>query len=87
MGTYGFNLFCILVFTSPAILFIKNKNPRKALAEAASNFYKKKPKNIIALTGTNGKTSISNFFYQIFLQKTLYYLPFFQELLQKHLLV
>ena len=40
------------------ILFIKSKNPRKALADAASNFYKKKPKNIIALTGTNGKTSI-----------------------------
>ena len=33
-----------------SILFIKNKNPRKALAEAAGNFYKKKPKNIIALT-------------------------------------
>ena len=52
-------------FNKEKILFIKNKNPRKALAEAASNFYKKKPKNIIALTGTNGKTSISNFFYQI----------------------
>ena len=52
-------------FNKKKILFIRNKNPRKALAEAASNFYKKKPKNIIALTGTNGKTSISNFFYQI----------------------
>ena len=52
-------------FNKEKILFIKNKNPRKALADAASNFYKKKPKNIIALTGTNGKTSISNFFYQI----------------------
>ena len=52
-------------FNREKILFIKNKNPRKALADAASNFYKKKPKNIIDLTGTNGKTSISNFFYQI----------------------
>ena len=26
IGTYGFNLFCILVFTCPAILFIKNIN-------------------------------------------------------------
>jgi len=26
MGTYGFNLFCILVFTCPAILFIKDIN-------------------------------------------------------------
>jgi len=52
-------------FNKKKILFIKNKNPRKALAEAAGNFYTKKPKNIIALTGTNGKTSIANFFYQI----------------------
>ena len=52
-------------FNKEKILFIKTKNPRKALAEAASNFYTKKPKNIIAITGTNGKTSIANFFYQI----------------------
>ncbi len=52
-------------FNKEKILFIKSKNPRKLLAEAASNFYKKKPKNIIAITGTNGKTSIANFFYQI----------------------
>ncbi len=52
-------------FNKEKILFIKRKNPRKALAEAASNFYTKKPKNIIAITGTNGKTSIANFFYQI----------------------
>jgi len=31
----------------------------------ASRFYKLKPKNIIAVTGTNGKTSIANFYYQI----------------------
>ena len=52
-------------FNKEKILFIKSKNPRKTLAEAASNFYIKKPKNIIAITGTNGKTSIANFFYQI----------------------
>ena len=52
-------------FNKNKILFIHNKNPRKLLAEAASNFYNKKPKNIIAVTGTNGKTSISNFYYQI----------------------
>ena len=47
------------------ILYIRSKDPRKLLAQAADNFYVKKPKNIIAVTGTNGKTSISNFYYQI----------------------
>ena len=47
------------------ILFIKSKDPRKLLSEVASNIYNKKPKNIIAVTGTNGKTSIVNFYYQI----------------------
>jgi len=41
------------------------KNVRRSLSEACSNFYKKKPANIIAVTGTNGKSSIVNFFYQI----------------------
>ncbi len=52
-------------FNKKKILFIHSKDPRKLLAEAASNFYHKKPNNIIAVTGTNGKTSISNFYYQI----------------------
>ena len=38
------------------------KDVRKSLAEASSNFYKKKPSNIIAVTGTNGKSSVANFF-------------------------
>ena len=38
---------------------------RKSLSEACSNFYRKKPSNIIAVTGTNGKSSVVNFFYQI----------------------
>ena len=52
-------------FDSNKILFIYNKNPRKLLSKVASRFYKLKPKNIIAVTGTNGKTSIANFYYQI----------------------
>ncbi len=40
-------------------------NIRKELAIFASNFYKKKPKNIVAVTGTNGKTSVADFFRQI----------------------
>ena len=38
---------------------------RKSLAKTCSIFYKKKPSNIIAVTGTNGKSSVANFFYQI----------------------
>ena len=41
------------------------KNSRLCLSEACSNFYKKSPKNIIAVTGTNGKTSVASFFNQI----------------------
>ena len=41
------------------------KDVRRSLSEACSNFYKKKPTNIIAVTGTNGKSSVVNFFYQI----------------------
>ena len=47
------------------IPFILVKDVRKSLAVACSNFYKKKPKNIIAVTGTNGKSSVADFFYQI----------------------
>ena len=41
------------------------KDVRKSLSEACSNYYKKKPSNIIAVTGTNGKSSVADFFYQI----------------------
>ena len=47
------------------IPFIFVKDVRKSLSEASSNFYKQKPSNIIAVTGTNGKSSVADFFYQI----------------------
>ena len=49
-------------YQTPLILV---KDVRSSLTEACSNFYKKKPSKIIAVTGTNGKTSVVNFFYQI----------------------
>ena len=61
-----------VIVCSQKIKNIKHKVPlflvddtRKSLSEACSNFYKKKPTNIIAVTGTNGKSSVSDFFYQI----------------------
>ncbi len=47
------------------ILYIQSKNIRKLLAEVSSKIYKKKPNNLIAVTGTNGKSSIADFYYQI----------------------
>ena len=44
---------------------IKVKNPRECLNFACSKFFNKKPKNIIAVTGTNGKSSVADFFLQI----------------------
>ena len=47
------------------ILFIYTKNIRKLLAEISFKIYKNRPKNLIAVTGTNGKSSVSDFYYQI----------------------
>jgi len=47
------------------ILFIKSKNVRKLLSEFAYKLNKNKPKNLIAVTGTNGKSSIADFYFQI----------------------
>ena len=47
------------------ILFIQTKNVRKLLAEVSFKIYNKIPKNLIAVTGTNGKSSIASFYYQI----------------------
>ena len=52
-------------FDKKRVLFINHKNPRKLLSEVSSRYYKSKPKNIIAVTGTNGKTSVANFYKQI----------------------
>jgi hypothetical protein len=47
------------------ILYIQTQNIRKLLAEVSFKIYRKKPKNLIAITGTNGKSSIAEFYYQI----------------------
>jgi murE/murF fusion protein len=47
------------------ILFIHSNNIRKLLAEISFKINNKIPNNIIAVTGTNGKSSIADFYYQI----------------------
>ena len=46
-------------------LYVYNKHPRKILAEISNKIYSKKPNNIVAVTGTNGKSSVANFYQQI----------------------
>ena len=52
-------------YKNSSIPIIIVKNIRRSLSKACSNLYRKKPKNIVAVTGTNGKSSVVNFFYQI----------------------
>ena len=47
------------------ILYLKSANVRKLLSETAYSICKSKPKNLIAVTGTNGKSSIADFYLQI----------------------
>ena len=47
------------------VLYIKTKNVRKLLAETSFKIHKNKPKNLIAVTGTNGKSSVADFYFQI----------------------
>ena len=47
------------------VLFLSVKNVRKKLAEISFKIFNPKINNIIAVTGTNGKTSICNFYFQI----------------------
>lgn len=47
------------------IEYIQVDNPRAYLSKISSLFYKNQPENIVAVTGTNGKTSVAYFFQQI----------------------
>ena len=47
------------------IIILESTSVRKDLAKTCSKFYGKYPKNIITVTGTNGKTSVAKFTEQI----------------------
>lgn len=48
-----------------AIPVVVAEDPRRALAMAAARFYGAQPATMVAVTGTNGKTSVANFTRQI----------------------
>lgn len=49
----------------PQVKFMSAANINQKFAELAAEFYGAQPKNICAITGTNGKTSIADFIRQI----------------------
>jgi len=50
---------------SSSFNLITDPNPRQRYAKIAGQFYKTQPKNIVAVTGTNGKSSVAEFTRQI----------------------
>lgn len=50
---------------TPGVPVIEDVNPRRRYAELAARFYGPQPKGIVAVTGTNGKTSVADFTRQI----------------------
>ena len=46
-------------------IFLFHPNVRKLLAEIAYKISNKKPKKLVAVTGTDGESSIADFYYQI----------------------
>lgn len=53
------------IVNNSAVLVLTAKNPRKTFAEMAARFYESQMSTIVAVTGTNGKSSTVNFCRQI----------------------
>ncbi len=51
--------------TMESAIAVEVENARLALAEASARFYPQQPENIVAITGTNGKSSTVDFLRQI----------------------
>jgi MurE/MurF fusion protein len=52
-------------FQNKDVIYLKSKNSRKLLAKLSYKFIKRNVKKLIAVTGTNGKSSVADFYYQI----------------------
>ncbi len=46
-------------------IFLYSSNPRKLLAEVSYKIYHKRVEKLVAVTGTNGKSSVADFYFQI----------------------
>lgn len=55
-----------IVDVPPGLAVVRADDPRHALSLMAARFYPRQPGTIVAVTGTNGKTSIAEFARQIF---------------------
>jgi len=51
--------------SSTALPIIKDRDPRRRLALIAARFFGLQPKTVVAVTGTNGKTSVASFVRQL----------------------
>ncbi len=55
----------VSVAVPEGVALLRAANPRRAIALMAARFYSRQPQYIVAITGTNGKTSIAEFTRQI----------------------
>src|SRR5579864_7699577 len=60
--------FAALTQRAPPVCVIFDANPRRRLARMAARFYAPQPDTLVAVTGTNGKTSVTVFTRQIWQQ-------------------
>ncbi len=49
----------------PHVFFLQIKNPKQIVGKLAKLFYPDIPRNIVTVTGTNGKTSVANIFQKL----------------------
>ena len=54
-----------VLFDAPEVALVVTEDPRGALSAAAALFFGRQPRTMVAVTGTNGKTSVATFTRQI----------------------
>lgn len=67
-GPVGISAFDTFGQRQPPVLLVTDPNPRRRLALMAARFHAPQPRTIVAVTGTNGKTSVASFTRQIWQQ-------------------